>query len=138
MSENFEEELLISERIKIKLSADVSETLIDSFHIENQFQFSVIAIYILGKKDNNVFFHDKFKKFLIETTKNFKVEINILYNFIINEEIFDQEYMQGEAEVMRGYSIESFGYSSELSETIEPNFYSEMARKQQKKDRFPV
>ena len=131
MSQKFEKELSISRNINNILSRCVSSAMIDNFHMENQFQFNVIVIYILGDKHGLVEFHNYFKEILIEETQDFSVDINILYNYQFEGIMFDMEFMQGKNEIMRGYAIEEFGYYSEVSDSIDTDFYTAMARSRQ-------
>jgi hypothetical protein len=128
MAKQFDQELAISKNILEKLQIFKSENLINSFHLENQLQYNIIAIYILSEKNKTFEFHQKFKKYLNELTNNFLVDVNILYNYIEDNKMYDMEFLQGREEIMQGYSTEYFGDSASISDNMDIDYYEEISR----------
>ena len=99
-----------------------SDGYIIDFKYENQFQYEMMALYILGEKDklyilNNIFFE------LISSSVDLnKLKLTILYNYIYNGVIYDADFLQGYEEIKRGYSVGYFGKYADRSE-LDKDFY---------------
>jgi hypothetical protein len=128
MSKQFDQESAVSKKILGKLQILKSENLIHNFHLENQFQYNIIAIYILLDRNKAFEFHQKFKKYLSESTNNFLIDLNVLYNYIEDNKMYDMEFLQGREEIMQGYSIEYFGDSASISDNMDIDYYEEISR----------
>jgi hypothetical protein len=112
----------ISQKIETYLEKLQSNKKIIDFKFENQFQYNLIAIYILSEKNiieklNKLFFNE-FSSLIGDTNLN----VNILYSYIENNTLYDAEFLQGMKEIEKGYSVGAFGKYSDISDLPE-DFY---------------
>ena len=109
----------ISSKIVEHLKSDDN---ILAFKYENQFQFNSIAIYILGEMDKLENINSRIKNAFNFYVKDDKVILNILYNFVDQDKLYDHEFLSGKDDFIKGYSFHQFGSLSCLSD-LENDFY---------------
>lgn len=122
-NKNLEKLRMASQLIVGFLNSEMENGNIMAFRTENQFQLNKIAIYILANKADLAEIQHSFFINVYDVIISSDLSLNVLYNYIEDDTMYDMEFIQGNEEFKRGYSVREFGYLCEPSD-MDIEFYA--------------